>query len=98
MPEIMTILGYKIYFWLNEGKPLEPIHVHVSKKYHKNATKIWITKSGKCVLANNNDKVPTKDLKKLIKAIELYQNDIKEIWQSKFGKITYYDKTKSITR
>ena len=44
-------------FWANENKPLEPVHVHVSKgKPSPNATKFWITKSGKCLLANNNQK------------------------------------------
>ena len=30
MPNIVTIMGYKIYFWMNEENG-EPIHVHVSK-------------------------------------------------------------------
>ena len=36
MPQLMTLFGYKVYFWSNENNPLEPIHVHISKHPHKN--------------------------------------------------------------
>ena len=40
MPQILRIGPYSIYFWSNEGDPLEPIHVHVAKgKPIPNATK-----------------------------------------------------------
>ena len=31
MPQIFRFGAYWIYFWTNECKPLEPVHVHVSK-------------------------------------------------------------------
>lgn len=53
MPQIFKIGSYWVYFWTNENKPLEPIHVHVSEGSPvPNATKIWITSSGKCYLDN----------------------------------------------
>jgi hypothetical protein len=56
--------GYKIYFWSNENG--EPIHVHISKGNPSgNSTKIWLTKSGGCIVANNNSNIPEKDLKKI---------------------------------
>ncbi len=43
MPNLFTILGYKVYFWSNEND--EPIHVHISKGIpSKNAAKIWLTR------------------------------------------------------
>ena len=30
MPQLLRIGPYSIYFWSNEGDPLEPIHVHIS--------------------------------------------------------------------
>ena len=42
MPKVFEILGYLIYFWSDEEKPLEPLHVHVAHKPTKNGTKIWI--------------------------------------------------------
>ena len=31
MPQIFKIGPYLIYFWANEGNPLEPIHVHIAE-------------------------------------------------------------------
>ena len=68
MPSIFEISGYKIYFWANESD--EPIHVHVFKgKPLKNSTKVWLTKRGGCILANNNSKIPSKDLNNILDVI-----------------------------
>ncbi len=41
MPQIFKIGSYTVYFWMNEGIPLEPVHVHVAKGVpSKNATKM----------------------------------------------------------
>ena len=57
MPQIFRIAGYLIYFWSNENEPLEPIHVHITNGVPTaNATKVWITQSGKCLLCHNNSK------------------------------------------
>lgn len=53
MPQIFKIGPYTIYFWSNENDPLEPIHVHVSERANPNATKIWLTSTGKCYLCHN---------------------------------------------
>ena len=51
MPQIFRMGEYWIYFWTNENKPIEPIHVHIAKgKPTENATKVWITSTGKCYL------------------------------------------------
>lgn len=53
MPQVFKIGSFWVYFWANENKPLEPIHVHVAVgKPVANATKYWITRSGKAVLAH----------------------------------------------
>ena len=47
MPQIFRMGEYWIYFWANENKPLEPIHVHIAKgRPSENATKVWITSTG----------------------------------------------------
>ena len=54
MPQIFKIGSFWVYFWSNEGVPLEPVHVHESEGVPAaNATKIWITRARKCLLANN---------------------------------------------
>ena len=46
MPQVFKIGSYWVYFWANENKPLEPVHVHISKgKPTANTTKFWITKT-----------------------------------------------------
>ena len=68
MPSIFELSGYKVYFWSNENN--EPIHVHISKgKPTANATKVWLTKSGNCILANNNSRIPNKDLSDIMGTI-----------------------------
>lgn len=64
----MKHYGYKIYFWLNENN--EPIHVHISKGSPSgNSTKVWLTKSGGAIIANNNSNIPIGELKKILKVI-----------------------------
>ena len=48
MPQIFKFGGYIIFFWSNENKPTESVHVHIAKHNPRaNSTKIWITKRGK---------------------------------------------------
>ena len=91
MPQIFRIGSFLIYFWANEGKPLEPIHVHVSEGVpSENSTKIWITKSGKCILCNNNSQIPQRTLKNIMEIIEARNNDVKTKWNDFFGETFYY--------
>lgn len=51
MPQVFKVGAYWVYFWANEGEPIEPIHVHISEgSPKKNATKVWITAAGKCIV------------------------------------------------
>ena len=34
-----------------------------------NSTKVWITKSGDCIVSNNNSRIPESDLNKIVKSI-----------------------------
>ena len=70
MPQLLRIGPYSIYFWSNEGDPLEPIHVHISEGRAKStATKIWITSTGNVILSNNNSQIPERILKKLMRGL-----------------------------
>lgn len=91
MPQIFSIGSYLVYFWSNEGEPLEPVHVHISKgKPEKNATKIWITKFMHCVVANNNSKIPGHILSNLTEIIENRAFEIAAKWQERFGELSFY--------
>ena len=91
MPQVIKIGPYVIFFWLDEGKPLEPLHVHVAEGTPRaNATKIWITQSGKTIVANNRSGIPGVELRKLIRVIEANADEIKEQWLNYFDEIRYY--------
>ena len=71
MPQIFRFGEYWIYFWTNESEPLEPVHIHVAKGAPKaNATKIWITSTGNCLLCNNNSRIPNHTLRNIMRMIE----------------------------
>ena len=68
MPSLFSIGGYKVYFWANEN--MEPIHVHIAKgKPYASATKVWLTKSGGCILASNGSGISQKELNELMEII-----------------------------
>ena len=91
MPQVFKVGAYWIYFWANEGKPLEPIHVHIAEgRPHQNATKVWITQSGKCLLANNRSQIPERILNHLLRFLEANSEEVVERWYQQFHKITYF--------
>lgn len=52
---------YIVYFWSNENEPLEPVHVHIAEgRATSNATKVWITSTGKALLSHNSSKYQPK--------------------------------------
>ncbi len=68
LPNLFTVSGYKIYFWSNENA--EPVHVHISKGHPTpNSTKVWLTRSGGCILANNRSQIPAAELNELMEFI-----------------------------
>ena len=76
--------GAHIYFWSNENS--EPIHIHISKgKPTPNSTKVWLTKSGGCILANNNGRIPERELNRLLEIVPLYYLKIVSKWREKYG-------------
>lgn len=90
MPRVFKVGGYVIYFWLNEGVPLEPVHVHISLGVPvENATKVWITKEGRCRLCHNNSNIPAHVLKNIMDIIELRSSYVTVLWQMKFKTISY---------
>lgn len=91
MPQIFRIGSYIVYFWSNENNPLEPVYVHIAEgRASANATKVWITGSGKALLCNNNSNIPKKLLNNLMRYIEANSTTIINKWYSQFGQISYY--------
>ncbi len=91
MPQLFKVGSYVIYFWINENHPLEPVYVHIAKvRPTANATKIWITRSGKCLLQNNNSHIPERELRIMMRIIEARNADVINQWTETFGKTDFY--------
>jgi hypothetical protein len=83
LPSLLKVGGYRIFFWSNEND--EPLHVHVSKgKPSPNATKIWLTSKGRCIVANNNGKISKTDLLELMEIISVHFFVICNEWKNHF--------------
>lgn len=83
LPNLFSVSEYKVYFWPNEND--EPIHVHVSKgKPFQNATKIWLTRDGGCILASNGSNIPSKELHELMEFISAQFFFICSEWKNHF--------------
>ena len=91
MPQILRIGPYSIYFWSNEGDPLEPVHVHISEgRATSAATTFWITSTGKVIICNNNSQIPEKVLKRLARLVEANSTEIINEWMERFGETRFF--------
>lgn len=91
MPQVFKMGEYWIYFWTNESDPLEPVHVHVAKGAPQaNATKIWITSAGRCLLCNNNSRIPERTLRNIMRMVEARSADVLDLWMSYFGELRFF--------
>ena len=91
MPQLYRIGSYIIYFWSNENMPLEPIHVHITQGTPSaSATKVWITRTGKCLLAHNNSKIPERVLRDIMFVIEARSEAIIKQWYDFHNEISFY--------
>jgi len=80
---LFIVGGYRIFFWSNENN--EPIHVHICKgKPSSNATKVWLTSKGKCILAHNKSQIPINELKELLDIISAQFFLICSEWKKHF--------------
>ena len=83
MPELYKVIGYNVYFWSNENG--EPFHVHFSKgKPAPNATKFWVLSDGTLKMANNNGRIPDKDLRRLVSYVENDTEYVIAEWERHF--------------
>jgi len=80
---LFSIGQYVIFFWSNEND--EPIHIHiVTGNPSPNATKIWLTRNGGCIVAHNKSRIPKGDLNHLMKVIQTEYTAICDEWKSFF--------------
>ena len=96
MPKLFSFGGLNIFIWTSEGRPLEPIHVHVSQgDMHPGSPKFWLSKDGYFVAAGSY-----KGYRKMYSALEKFierggVNILKSNWVRTFDlsseeEIKYY--------
>lgn len=91
MPKVFDVGPYTVYFWIGEGSPLEPVHVHVTDGVPApDDTKFWLTKSGGAILCHNKGKISSGKLRSIRDVIESQYRLIERRWKERFGQITYY--------
>lgn len=91
MPRVFKVGPYLVYFWVNEGCPVEPIHVHVTEGTPaKDDTKIWITRSGGCLVSHNKGDISNHRLHEIIDVIESQSGYIINRWVAMFGSVDFY--------
>ena len=56
--------------------------------FRSNSTKVWITKSGGCIVANNRSKIPQQELNQLVEIISLNYFKIISKWKEVQGNNT----------
>ena len=91
MPQVFKVGSYWVYFWTDEHQPLEPVHVHIAEgKPKRNATKVWISRRGGCLLCHNRSRIPKPQLKIIMELIEAHSDLITRKWQDCFHEISFY--------
>ena len=79
MPTIFQFEGYRFFFFSNEGKPREPIHVHVRKDGKR--AKLWLNPVG----LSNNQGFTSKEVNRLVQIVETRRDEIERAWHEHFG-------------
>lgn len=91
MPKVFDVGPYTVYFWIGEGDPLEPVHVHVTDGVPApDDTKFWLTQSGGSVLCHNKGRISSPRLREVQAVIESQHRLIVAKWLSRFGQASYF--------
>ena len=91
MPQVFKVGSYWVFFWSSEGEPLEPVHVHIAHGAPTaGATKVWITGAGKCLLSNNNSRIPAPVLRNIMRVIESRSGEVIAKWRDYFDETKFY--------
>lgn len=80
MPIVLRFLGFRFFFFSNEGDPREPVHIHVRKG--SSLAKFWLEPE---VQLADSYGFSAIELNKIRKIIDNRAADIKEAWNEHFN-------------
>ena len=80
MPVVFRWQGIRFYFFSNEGRPREPLHIHAERQGAE--AKIWLYPDVRVASSAGFDR---KTLTELVKQVELHMKDIERAWHEHFG-------------
>lgn len=79
-PTILKYKAYRLFFFSNEGSPLEPVHVHVRRE--EALAKLWLEPS---IYLAESYGFNSKELKEIEGIVRKYEQEIKTRWREYFG-------------
>ena len=80
MPTVFRHLGFRFFFYSNEGDPRDPVHVHVMKGGGE--AKIWLRPEVRVARSSGFD---ARTLRTLARIVTDRADEIEEAWHEHFG-------------
>jgi len=80
MPVILRHLGFKFFFYSNEGNPRETAHIHVRSASRE--AKFWLAP---VIRLARNDGYDAQTLRELTNVITEHHKQLLEAWNGYFG-------------
>ena len=81
MPVVLRFDGYRFYFFSNEGRPREPMHVHVRKA--ERVAKFWLEPE---VRPAGSYRMKSAELFRLKRVIDENKELIRRAWHEHFDR------------
>lgn len=79
MPTVLRLLGFKFFFYSNEGDPLEPPHVHVRKGGCE--AKVWLEPTAS---VEWNEGFKRQELRRIIDLVNRHKGKLEAAWHDHF--------------
>jgi hypothetical protein len=80
MPVVFRYKGFRFFFYSNEGRPREPLHVHV--RSGEGDAKFWLKPVAQLA---DSDGLDARTLKELLGVVEQNVELIERTWNEHFG-------------
>ena len=80
MPEVFRWRGFRFFFYSNEGKPVEPCHIHVEGA--DGEAKVWLEPE---IRLASSAGLKSHDLLVILNVVRERRDEIRERWDEYFG-------------